>query len=119
MNRRKFLGAAAALASLPANGAAGGPENDQETAPDSAVIPQSERENLWASFYPREFRAGETASMRIRSEWLDDEPSAVLVSISDDWGELTLAYSPDEARQMAEDLTAAAATAEDGPGESP
>lgn len=119
MQRRTFLGAAATLGTLPVTGAAASADEKEDwNGPNNGAANrrQGEHTGVWACFHPTQFAHGSNAEVTINAEWLDDEPGAVELIIDDEWGELVLAFDPERARQLAEDMTQAAADAADGPG---
>lgn len=118
LGRRTFLGAAAALATLPATGAASSADAPEWDGPKDGAANrrQAKHTDVWACFRPTQFPHGPNAEVTINAEWLDDEPGVVEWIIDDECGEFGLAFDPERARQIAEDLMQAAADAEDGPG---
>ncbi|AXG11657.1 hypothetical protein [Haloplanus rubicundus] len=54
--------------------------------------------------------------VKVRGQWLDDEPGTVEIEAKLDGAHLTLAFEPDRARAFAEQIVEAARFAEEGGG---
>jgi len=111
MNRRTFLGAAAALGTLPA-GTAAGLEADSDDLPEAAQQTVASREAHASVDLPNEWG---DADLSVTGEWLDDEPGHVTLSFSMGVADVQVSVDGDEARAFAAEIEAAAAFAEEGP----
>jgi hypothetical protein len=110
MNRRGFLGAAAALGTLPAT--TSGEVKADDDAPTAATERVATREAHASVDLPNEF--GE-ADLSVQGEWLDDEPGHVTLSFSLDVASVQVSVDGDEARAFAAEIEEAARFAEEGP----
>lgn len=111
MNRRTFLGAAAALGTLP-TAASAEVEVDGTEVPDAASERVATREAHASVDLPNEF--GE-ADLSVTGEWLDDEPGHVTLSFSLDVASVQVSVDGDEARAFAAEIEEAARFAQEGP----
>ena len=110
MDRRAFLGAAAAVAALPST--AGGETDGGDLG--SAVERFPTRGDVWSAVEFRQHGFDENADLVVVGQWFDDEPGYVEVNFSNQFARLTVAIDPDEARGLARDLLEAADHAEEG-----
>jgi len=112
--RRRLLGGAAALATIPATGAAEPAEGDDPDAVDtddgSASYPSGEH-SVWGSVELGE-AIDEDTTIRVTGHAYDDEPASVALGISTTPAKLSLSLCPDRARAIAADLVEAADAAE-------
>ena len=111
MNRRAFLGAAAALGTLPTN-ASGEVEADDVEFPEAASERVATRQAHASVELPNEW--GE-ADLSVTGEWLDDEPGHVTLSFSLDVASVQVSVDGDEARAFAAEIEEAARFAQEGP----
>jgi hypothetical protein len=109
MNRRTFLGAAAALGTLPATTTG---EVEADDAPTAATDRVATREAHASVDLPNEWGG---ADLSVTGEWLDDEPGHVTLSFSLDVASVQVSVDGDEARAFADELREAARFVEEGP----
>lgn len=72
----------------------------------SARFPQ--HADLWSDAEVKQHGLDEEADLRVRGQWLDDEPGHVQVHLSNQFVRFLVSVSPDEARAVAADLLEAA-----------
>ena len=117
MERRTFLGAAAAVAALStsAGSAADRAEVSTDTDLGTSMARFPSRGEVWSDVEFKQHGLDEAAELRVAGSWLDDEPGHVDVHFSNRFAHLTISVGPDEAREVARDLLEAAEHAESGP----
>lgn len=117
MNRRTFLGAAAAALSLPASGEAAADAPDVEVTEDAeyeAGAADVKRTTGASAILELPEAFDEDAEVSAKGYWGWGEDPHVEVSANTDLAALTLALSPEDARAFAADLRLAATHAEQG-----
>lgn len=113
MQRRTFLGAAAAVASLPS-------EVQDSSDTDVSEAPEPVRRSYdWSLWSATELFAGgvdEETGLSVNGYHLPDEPEecGVEILVSNRTGQIVLSLPSERAREVAEDLVAAADFAESG-----
>jgi len=114
--RRRLLGGAAALATIPATGAAEPVDEedddvDTDTGDGTGRHHAGKHGGLWASIDLGEV-IDEDVEVGVTGLAFDDEPGTVAVSIATAPASLSLDVPPDRARAIADDLAEAADAAE-------
>lgn len=109
MQRRAFLGAAAALTALPNDVATDGCNDEPDCSTDgSSSVSMPRREGVWSAMEMSEL-VDEDATVSATGYAYDDEPSRVDLTVSTDAGwSLHLSLSPQQAIELAMDLEGAA-----------
>ena len=114
MERRTFLGAAAAAAALPTSKVAleERPDVDVASGNGCSTARFSKRSDVWSDVEILSHGDDDSTSVSVFGEWLDDEPGHVTLHVTNDFVSLRASVDPDEARELAADLEAAAAHAD-------
>lgn len=123
MQRRRFLGAAAALAALPVTTSASGstlvPEDvavsvEEGPCGTTGTAEVADQSPMWTSFYLGQWDAEETP-ISVKSYWYGDgEQALVEMNIQPEHMDLGLSMTPDRALELAEDLRRVAELAKRG-----